>query len=70
MSDDPCFRCTLPDCDEGSPHCRLRQLANRVFALRRAKRQDLIGESDRAAYNQHFRIWKLERDARESEARA
>lgn len=69
MMDDPCFKCTLPDCDETSPKCDLRKLYQ--AADRKSKRKSrpeltpLEHEGRRAFYS----IWRLEHEAKISEAR-
>lgn len=35
MTDDPCLRCVLPDCNEESPRCLLRKAANDAARARR-----------------------------------
>ena len=66
--DSPCFRCPLPDCDEGAKGCLLK----RASAARRSDaRRGRAGETPAeilAASNEWWRIWKLENDARLSEA--
>lgn len=56
MRDDPCFKCTLPDCDEESTGCLLRQAFQEVQRLR-AKGQPLT-ENQRAA----AKLWAKRND--------
>ena len=63
---DPCLNCPLPDCDEDSPGCLLRQAANAANRLR-AKGQHLTTDQLQAA-----KAWAKRNDvefyARRSEA--
>lgn len=67
MRDDPCFRCPLPDCDDASPRCVVRQLSNRYDAKHRRGEPHLITEEEREANNRIFHIWHLERYALSAE---
>lgn len=67
MSDSPCLRCPLPDCDEASRMCLLRRAANTYSTLQKKGEAGSITEEVRAGYNEHFQIWKLEDLARKSE---
>ena len=67
MRRDPCFRCPLPDCDERSPHCALRQAANHYSRL--LDRGIEPNREERDDYNAWFRMYAAERKARLSEAR-
>lgn len=64
-----CFSCPLPDCDEASPRCAVKQGRNRYRA---AKGRDpaSISEVDRAAYSEFSLMWKIEHAALRSEARS
>lgn len=67
MRDDPCFSCSLPDCDERSKDCRVRQLANRYDAkLRKGWHAD-IKPAEREASNRIYKIWEIERQAEAAE---
>ncbi|WP_182085214.1 hypothetical protein [Aureimonas sp. ME7] len=67
MTDSACFRCPLPDCDERSKGCLLRQAANQHSHIRKHAGSEAIPPEVRAAYNEHFHIWKLDDLARKSE---
>lgn len=67
MTGDPCFSCPLPDCDDGSPRCRLRQLDRSYEAKRRRGRADEATEAERAAHATLFLDWTLERLAQAAE---
>lgn len=47
----PCFSCPLPDCDETSPQCALRQ-AHNVYC--RAKDKSQLDELERRQYSIAF----------------
>lgn len=64
---DPCFRCALPDCDDRSPRCLLRQLHRSYEAKRRRGRADEATEAERAAVAARHHAWVLERMAQAAE---
>lgn len=71
MRDDPCLRCTLPDCDDGSPVCALRlhkQAAQRrwyaVHAERmreKSRRYAANNPEKRAASNRRYYVANRDR---------
>lgn len=61
MTRDPCFTCTLPDCDDTSPRCGLRRLYRSYCRKVRAQQKQLITDDEREANNRIFEMWKLER---------
>ncbi|MCI5075663.1 hypothetical protein [Oricola sp.] len=67
MKDDPCFTCNLPDCDETSRGCAVRQLNCSYSAKIKAGRHDEIRRSEREAQNEVFSWWHLERMAQAAE---
>lgn len=67
MRDDPCFRCRLPDCDERSAHCVVRQLAGSYDRKLRRKEHATIDQTERDAATCLFDFWRLERMAEASE---
>lgn len=59
----PCLNCPLPDCDENSPRCALRQ-ARRLFdRMSRKGWAHLLTDAEREAYNCWFQMWKINHDA-------
>lgn len=70
MSTDPCFKCSLPDCNSASPFCLLRIHANRADQKRRRKQFSEITETERSSSAALFLMWRLERDAKLSEVAA
>jgi len=67
MTDDPCLRCALPDCDETSPRCAIRRLARSYSAKIKEGRQDEITPAERLAAKEAFKFWNNERLAQASE---
>lgn len=67
MKDDLCFRCSLPDCDDGNPRCVVRQTQRRYYAKVRKGQHDQITEEEREANNLIFETWHLDRIAEASE---
>ena len=61
MSDDPCFSCVLPDCNDKDPRCGVRKLYRSYGNKVGRKEHHLITDAERAAYNQIWGDWKLER---------
>lgn len=70
MSSEPCFNCTLPDCNSASPRCSLRIHANRADQKRRRKQFSEITTTERTSSAAIFQLWRLERDAQRSEVAA
>lgn len=67
MTDDPCFRCVLPDCDETSPRCLVKRLALQYDHKRRCGRLEEVTPAEREASTAKFTTWHLERMAQASE---
>jgi hypothetical protein len=67
MRDDPCFACRLPDCDDRSERCRVRQLKCSYDAKIRRGEHAQITAVERVAMNRIFKAWELERLAEASE---
>lgn len=67
MRDDPCFSCSLPDCDERDRGCKVRQLANQFDKLTREGRQGEASVQQREAAAHLYRMWDQERKAEASE---
>lgn len=71
MRDEPCFRCTLPDCDEKALGCLLRQLAvryqHKLAKVRKGHLDQAPTDEERAAYNLHFYVRDKEKAAEASE---
>lgn len=67
MKDDPCFRCSLPDCDDQDRRCEVRRLQRSYYAKVRGGRHDEITAAERTANNRIFETWELERMAEASE---
>lgn len=67
MSDDPCLRCTLPDCDETSASCLVRRLTRQYDFKVRNGRHDQITDDERHASTLKFTFWHQERMALASE---
>lgn len=68
MTNDPCFNCPLPDCDEESPRCALKR-ANAAYS--QWKKRGQLAEMPpavRQGHNAWYHAYKLERDARRSES--
>ncbi len=70
MNTDPCFKCTLPDCNSTSSFCLLRIHANRADQKRRRKQFSEITDTERSSSAALFLMWRLERDAKLSEVAA
>lgn len=57
----PCFSCSLPDCNEGSPKCGLKRAAARYYAVK--KRRLPVSDVVRLQYNIAFReLYSAKRD--------
>lgn len=67
MKDDPCFSCTLAECDDSSSRCAVRRLSKSYYSKLRHGEKHLISEQERSANNFIFHIWKLDRCAEASE---
>ena len=67
MKDEPCFTCTLPDCDIASPECGLRKLRRSCERKMKGRESAPITPKERDAYNEVFLHWHLERMAQASE---
>jgi hypothetical protein len=67
VNQDPCFRCTLKDCDEKHPQCAVRLLHRRYQKKVRAGRHGEVTDEEREANNRTFQFWQLERRAEASE---
>ncbi|WP_152979720.1 hypothetical protein [Mesorhizobium sp. 1M-11] len=67
MRDDPCFRCTLPECDAASAQCQLRKLSNHYSRKLHRGEHALITDQEREAANEIFHIWHLDRSAEAAE---
>lgn len=67
MRDDPCFSCTLPDCDDGHPHCVLRQLQRSYNNKSRRGDRSLVTADELAANSAIYESWLLERLAQAAE---
>jgi len=65
---DLCMSCRLPDCDIFNRGCLLHKAANDLSRLRRQKKT--ITPLTRSAAMEWHRLWKIERRADLSEARA
>lgn len=70
MSNDPCLKCPLPDCDEESPKCALKRA--KAEYRRQAEKIGAVNVSPelRAGNSLAYRVWKLEDLARKSEGAA
>jgi hypothetical protein len=64
---DPCFRCTLPDCDEHDQRCEVRRIYRQYCNKVRSKRHDEVTAEERLAHNRIFQAWHLDRAAEASE---
>ncbi|EDQ33915.1 hypothetical protein HPDFL43_05660 [Hoeflea phototrophica DFL-43] len=53
---DPCFHCTLPDCDETDPGC-LRRAVFRTASAKR-KRNEPLTDEELLIYRETRRDWK------------
>lgn len=67
MKDDPCFACTLPECDDRHSDCQLRVLANSYARKVSNRALDMVTAAERDASNRMFHAWDLERRAEASE---
>lgn len=67
MKDDPCFRCTLPDCDEAHAQCVVRQLQRRYHAKVRHGEREAVTAEELEANSRVYESWKLERLAQAAE---
>jgi hypothetical protein len=67
MRDDPCFRCSLPDCDDRDRGCEVRKLQRSYYSKVRYGHHDQITDQERVANNRIFDTWHLERLAEDSE---
>ena len=67
MHADPCFRCVLPDCDEGDSRCRVRRLQLMYQGKRRRGLMHLVTAEERAANSHARRIQAFEHEARLAE---
>lgn len=70
MTSEPCFNCTLSDCDSTSDQCQLRIAARSAHKKRKHKKISKITETERASSAALFLMWRLERDAQRSEVAA
>jgi len=68
VKDDPCFRCTLLDCDDSDQRCELRKLKKSYDRkIRGVRQRDSITSAERAASMDIWQAWHLERAAAASE---
>lgn len=67
MSTDPCFRCTLPECDESKPGCLVRIGCLSYDKKRRSGQIETVTPDERAARNSWYLAYKLERLAQAAE---
>jgi hypothetical protein len=67
MKDDPCFRCTLPECDDRSRSCEVRRLHRSYCSKVRNGQHEQITDQERLANNRIFDSWHFERAAEASE---
>lgn len=67
MTDDPCFSCPLPDCDDTDQRCGVRKLYRSYSNKVRHGTKELITDAERDANNRIFDSWHLERLAQASE---
>lgn len=69
MRNDPCFSCTLPDCDERHSQCKVRKLANSYHFKTHHGLAHCVTDEEREANNRVHQFWALERRAQASEKR-
>jgi len=67
MKSDPCFHCTLPDCDETAKGCIVRQLARSYAVKRKAGRRNEVTAEELDANARIYHSWLEERMAQASE---
>lgn len=65
---DPCFRCTLPDCDETDSSC-LRRAVFRSAANKR-RRDEPLTDEESIVWRETRRDWKRASRARSAETAA
>ena len=51
----PCFRCTLPDCDEDSPDCARKAVI--ASARRKMKAKEQLTDEEREQFREYHREW-------------
>lgn len=68
MSFDPCLNCRLPECDETARGCLLNHCATVRTRLYRAG--EPVPDEITQGYHQWYRARRIDRAARQSEARS
>lgn len=66
MKNDPCFSCSLPECDDRDPRCKVRVLAN-SYSYKMKRAPNSVTDVEREAATRQFHYWNLDRQAEASE---